>query len=62
MIANFAIDRPALLENNRKIATMGGARLSLCQKNGLSLFVICLFLWVFKELRKVSSPAPKKKL
>jgi hypothetical protein len=41
------IDQPALLENNRKIATMGGGQLSLCQKIGLSLFVVCLFLWLF---------------
>jgi hypothetical protein len=49
-IANFTIDQPALLENSCKIATMGGGQLSLCQKIGLSLFIVCLFLWVFKEL------------
>jgi hypothetical protein len=42
-IANFAINYPALLENNRKIAVMEGARFSSCLKIGLSLFVVCLF-------------------
>jgi hypothetical protein len=45
-IADFTIDQPALLENNCKIATMGG-QLSSCQKIGLSLFIACLFFWVF---------------
>ena len=49
------IDQPALLEINRKIATMGaGGRFSSCQKIGLSLFgIVCLFfggVWPFKKL------------
>jgi hypothetical protein len=46
-IANFTIDRPALLEINRKIATMGGGAIIIMSKIGLSLFVVCLFFLVF---------------
>jgi hypothetical protein len=46
MIANSAIDHPALLEINRKVAVMGGRQFSSCQKTGLSLFIVCLFIWV----------------
>jgi hypothetical protein len=46
-IADFMIDQPALLENNHKIATIGGGQLSLCQKIGLSFFFICLIFGVF---------------
>jgi len=49
MVANFPIDRPALLEINRKIATMGGGIIILAKKGPLfvgSLFGVCLFLGV----------------
>ena len=48
-VANFPIDRPALLEINRKIATMGGGIIILAKKGPLfvgSLFGVCLFLGV----------------
>ena len=56
------IDRPAPLEINRKISTMGGGRFSLCQKSA-SLFVqrLSVFLF-FRELQKIRPPARKKKL
>ena len=59
MIANFTIDRPAPLEINRKIATMGGGRFSSCQKIGLSLFGVCLFFGGFWPFKKLGLP-PKK--
>ena len=49
MVANFPIDPPALLEINRKIATMGGGIIILVKKGPLfvgSLFGVCLFLGV----------------
>jgi len=60
MIANFTIDRPALLEINRKIATMGGGRFSSCQKIGLSLFGVCLFFGGFWCIKKLGLPPEKK--
>jgi hypothetical protein len=45
-IADFAIDQPALLEINRKIAIVRWGQYLSCQKIGLSLFVICLFFEV----------------
>jgi hypothetical protein len=47
MIADFTIDQPALLENNPKIATMGGGAIIIVSKNR-PLFVLPLsVLWVF---------------
>jgi hypothetical protein len=45
-ITNFVIDFPVLLEINRKMRSWRGGRLSSCQRIGLSLFVVCLFLGV----------------
>jgi hypothetical protein len=61
MVADFTIDRPALLEINHKIATMGGGQFSSCQKLGLSLFGVCLFFGVRtppekKEKKKSGGP------
>jgi hypothetical protein len=55
------IDRPAPLEINRKIATMGGGRFSSWSKKGLSLFGVCLFFACFLRFGKSGLP-PKKKL
>ena len=58
-IANFTIDRPAPLEINRKIATMGGVIL-IVSKNW-PLFVQCLSVFLFsRELRKIRPPTRKK--
>ena len=49
MVANFQIDQPALLEINRKIATMGGGDYHLVKKRASlcsSLCSVCLFLGV----------------
>ena len=59
-ITNFTIDRPAPLEINRKIATMGGGAILIVSKNR-PLFVqrLSVFLF-FRELRKIRPPARKK--
>jgi len=59
-IANFTIDRPAPLEINRKIVTMGGGAILIVAKNR-PLFVqhLSVFLF-FQELRKIRPPARKK--
>ncbi len=46
-IPDFAIDYPALLEINRKLAVMGGGAVLILSKNR-PLFVRCLsvFFWV----------------
>jgi hypothetical protein len=59
MIANFPIDRPALLEINRKIATMGGGeRAYLCSASG------CFWVFVIpartKKRGKRGAPEEKK--
>jgi hypothetical protein len=59
-IANFTIDRPAPLEINRKIVTMGGGRFSLCQKIRLSLFSVCMFFGGFWCIEKLGLPPEKK--
>jgi len=70
MVANFPIDRPALLEINRKSATMGGGIIILAKKGPLfvgSLFGGCLFFWVFafpartKKIGKRGAPEKKMK-
>ena len=54
------IDRPALLEINRKIATMGGGGISSCRKKGLCLFGVCLFFEGFWRFEKIGLPRKKK--
>ena len=58
-IANFTIDRPAPLEINRKIATMGGGD-SHCVKKLASLCSVSVCFLFFQELRKIRPPARKK--
>jgi len=72
MVADFTIDRPSLLEINRKIAAMGGGNshlgekptllLFVCQKIGLSLFGVCLFFGGFWCIEKLGFPSEKKLL
>jgi hypothetical protein len=52
-IANFTTDRPALLEINRKIATMGGGAIIIVSKNRP------LFFGCFRSSEKLGLP-PKK--
>ena len=59
-ITNFTIDRPAPLEINRKIATMGGSDSHRGEKRAsLCLASVC-FLGVFCTLEKVGLPPEKK--
>ncbi len=57
MVTNFLIDQPALLEINRKIATMGGGDYHLGKKGPLfaALCLLSVCFWVF------AIPARKKK-
>jgi hypothetical protein len=43
MIANFLIDRPALLEINRKMATMGGGIIILAKKGPIFVWRLSVF-------------------
>jgi hypothetical protein len=61
MIADFTIDQPALLENNLKILTMGGAIIILSKKWPLFVHRLSVFMGVLGAT-KVRSPAPPKKL
>ncbi len=51
-IANFMIDRPALLEINRKIVTIEGGDYHHVKKIALSLFVTYLFFGGVLEATK----------
>jgi len=61
-VADFTIDQAALLEINRKIATMGGGDSHHVKKSAsLCSASVCFLLGVL-ALRKIRSPAPPKKL
>jgi len=51
-IADFTIDRPALLEINRKIATMGGGDYHLVEKRASLCSASVCFLGVFGASKK----------
>ncbi len=59
MIADFTIDQPALLENNRKIAMMGGGDYHRVKKMAsLCSWTVCFF-GCFRSSKKLGLP-PKK--
>jgi hypothetical protein len=67
MVANFPIDRPALLEINRKIATMGGGDYHLGEKRASLCWIFVRRLSVFgcspfpPEQKKLEKGARLKK-
>ena len=60
-MANFTIDRPALLEINRKIVTMGGGDSHRDKESAFFVRRLSVF-WGVLALRKIRSPTPKTKL
>jgi hypothetical protein len=58
-IANFTIDRPAPLEINRKIATMGGGDSHRVKKSASLCSAFICFLGVFFASDKVGLPPEK---
>ena len=57
-VANFTIDRPALLEINRKIVMMGGAILIVSKNRPLIVWCLSVF-WGVLALQKIRSPTQK---
>ncbi len=57
-IANFTIERPAPLEINRKIVTMGGGAILIVSKNRPPFVQRLSVFLFFPELRKITDPLP----